>query len=306
MNDHIEPVEEAKRLQEAFRISDDDLDRIRGFGKIVGQKKKITQMIDLFYEWLKTLPEFDEFFSDPEVLKRTIKLQQDYWVEFFRCELNDEYIQRRQIIGEVHARIGLPVEIYIRGMNTSLDLLTGEIYEGGLTDQEYAAATRSVSKLINLDLCVVVETYSKKVTETIEAQSRSLMELSTPVTQIWDGVLLLPLVGIIDTRRAQDIMETTLSKISQTQARTFILDISGVGVVDTAVADHLIQITKATRLMGCECSISGVSPAVAQTIVELGIDVGTVETTGTMQEALARSLRKLGQTITKVQLSNVG
>jgi rsbT co-antagonist protein RsbR len=153
---------------------------------------------------------------------------------------------------------------------------------------------------MNLDLCVVVETYSKKVTEKIEAQSRALMELSTPVTQIWDGVLLLPLVGIIDTRRAQDVMQTTLSKISQTQARTFILDISGVGVVDTAVADHLIQITKATRLMGCECSISGVSPAVAQTIVELGIDVGTVETTGTMQEALARSLRKLGQTITEV------
>jgi rsbT co-antagonist protein RsbR len=306
MSDRIEPVEEAKRLREAFRISDEDLDRIRGFGKVVGKKEQIAQMIDRFYEWLKSLPEFDEFFSDPEVLKRTIKLQQDYWVEFFRCELTDEYIQRRQIVGEVHARIGLPVGIYIRAMNTTLDVLTGQIYEGGLTDQEYAAAIHSVSKLMNLDLCVVVETYSKKVTEKIEAQSRSLMELSTPVTQIWDGVLLLPLVGIIDTRRAQDVMQTTLSKIAQTQARTFILDISGVGVVDTAVANHLIQITKATRLMGCECSISGVSPAVAQTIVELGIDIGTVETTGTMQEALARSLRKLGQTITEVRSSNVG
>jgi rsbT co-antagonist protein RsbR len=119
------------------------------------------------------------------------------------------------------------------------------------------------------------------------------MEMSTPVTQIWEGILLLPLVGLIDSKRAQDIMNASLAKIAETQARSFILDISGVGVVDTAVANHLIKVTKATRLMGCECAISGVSPAIAQTIVELGIDVGEVKTTANMRDALSAAFRAL-------------
>ena len=91
------------------------------------------------------------------------------------------------------------------------------------------------------------------------------MEMSTPVAEIWDDILMLPLVGIIDSKRAQDIMTAVLSRIAETHSRTLILDISGVAVVDTAVANHLIKITKATRLMGCACTISGISPAIAQT-----------------------------------------
>ncbi len=140
------------------------------------------------------------------------------------------------------------------------------------------------------------------ISERIEVMelNRSLMEMSTPVTQVWDGLLLLPLVGIIDTKRARDIMSAMLSEISETRARVFILDISGVGVIDTAVANHLIQITKATSLMGCACIVSGVSPAIAQTIVELGIDVGNVQTTATMQDALVGAFKRLGAEIREV------
>ena len=90
---------------------------------------------------------------------------------------------------------------------------------------------------------------------------------------------------------------STLEKIAESQARIFILDISGVGVVDTAVANHLIKISRATRLMGCECVISGVSPSIAQTIVDLGIDVGDVKTTSTMKDALATAFKQLGMEI---------
>jgi PAS domain S-box-containing protein len=140
------------------------------------------------------------------------------------------------------------------------------------------------------------------ISERIEVMdlNRSLMEMSTPVTQVWDKLLLLPLVGIIDTKRARDIMSAMLSEISETRARVFILDISGVGVIDTAVANHLIQITKATSLMGCDCIVSGVSPAIAQTIVELGIDVGRVQTTATMQDALVGAFERLGAEIREI------
>jgi rsbT co-antagonist protein RsbR len=106
--------------------------------------------------------------------------------------------------------------------------------------------------------------------------------------------VVLPVVGIIDSRRAQDIMAAMLAKIAETRSRVIILDISGVAVVDTAVANHLIKITKATRLMGCECTISGVSPAIAQTIVELGIDVGDVKTTATLQDSLVDAFKRTG------------
>ena len=152
---------------------------------------------------------------------------------------------------------------------------------------------------MHLDTSVIVETYQRMTNEAMSAQSRSLMQLSTPVTQIWEGVLFLPIVGIVDSKRAQEIMNATLSKISEARARAFIMDISGVAVVDTAVANYLIKVTRATRLMGCDTTISGVSPAIAQTIVELGIEVGKVKTTATMQDALSDAFRVLGSEIRK-------
>ena len=169
--------------------------------------------------------------------------------------------------------------------------------EEGLDKEKQLALNTALAKLLHLDTAAVVETYNEMVEETLTAQSKSLMEMSTPVTHIWDGILLLPIVGIIDSKRARDVMNATLEKIAESQARIFILDISGVGVVDTAVANHLIKISRATRLMGCECVISGVSPSIAQTIVDLGIDVGDVKTTSTMKDALATAFKQLGMEI---------
>lgn len=135
----------------------------------------------------------------------------------------------------------------------------------------------------------------RKITEEkIDSQHRAIMEMSTPVTAIWNDILLLPIVGFIDSQRAQDVMAAILSKIDETRARVFIMDISGVAVVDTAVANHLIKITKATRLMGCECMISGLSPAIAQTIVDLGIETGDVRTTATLRDALQGAFASIG------------
>ena len=163
-----------------------------------------------------------------------------------------------------------------------------------IPSEEWGRISSILTRLMHLETAVVVHTYNAVTEEALTAQAKSLMEMSTPVTEIWEGVLLLPIVGIIDSHRAQDIMNAGLTKIAETRARIFILDISGVGVVDTAVANYLINITRATRLMGCEATISGVSPAIAQTIVELGIDVGRMKTTATMQDALAGAFRRQG------------
>jgi len=128
--------------------------------------------------------------------------------------------------------------------------------------------------------------FASDITAEVNRRSLALLEMATPVTKIWDGVLFAPIVGIIDSKRAVDIMNKSLSSIAETQARTLVLDISGVAMVDTAVANHLIKITKAAVLMGCKAIISGISPAIAQTITELGIDLSSIHTTSTIESAL--------------------
>lgn len=130
-----------------------------------------------------------------------------------------------------------------------------------------------------------------------EELHKSLQEMSTPVTPIWDGILLLPLVGIIDSMRTADVMNKSLTKIAETRARVFVLDIAGVATVDTGVANQLIKITKATQFMGCEAIISGVSPAIARTMVELGVSVGDVRTTATLRDAFEIALKRVGSTL---------
>jgi len=132
--------------------------------------------------------------------------------------------------------------------------------------------------------------FATDITSVVEARSFALLEMSTPVTKIWDGVLFAPIVGIVDSRRSHDIMNKALSSIVDHRARTLMLDIGGVAMVDTAVANHLIKIAKAAVLMGCKTIISGISPAIAQTITELGIDLGSIQTTSTIESALREAV----------------
>lgn len=280
----------APELLDLYNISGDDLDRIRELGRRV--VPKLEEYVARFYDWLEKQPEFEELFTDEETLARVRAAQVVYWTEFFQGQVDAPYLVKRRKVGEVHARIGLSLPAYFAAMNLCLDMYAENI--GG-----DANTATSLSRMLHLDTAVVVETFSRLTSQTIAEQSRSLIAMSTPVTAIWRDILLLPIVGVVDSQRAQDIMNGMLTRIADTNARVIILDIGGVAVVDTAVANHLIKITKATRLMGCECTISGVSPAIAQTVVELGIDVGTVQTTATLKDALEMAFDKVGARISE-------
>lgn len=137
-----------------------------------------------------------------------------------------------------------------------------------------------------------------KQEQRLKEQSRTIMEISTPAIKLWDRIIILPVVGVVDSLRAQQMMNTMLEKIMETTSKVIILDIQGVAAVDTAVANHLIKIAKATKLMGCRCLISGISPAVAETLVELGIDLGEVTTSSTLKDALADAFGIMGLKVT--------
>ncbi|MFT3687173.1 MAG: STAS domain-containing protein [Phycisphaerales bacterium] len=143
--------------------------------------------------------------------------------------------------------------------------------------------------------------------EVISRQQDELMELSTPVVTLWDGVLALPLIGVLDSGRTQTVMEGLLQRIVETGAQIAILDITGVATVDTLVAQHLMKTVAAARLMGADCFISGIRPQIAQTIVHLGVDLGNITTKATLAEALRLAIDKLGmKVVRKSALSGAG
>ncbi|MEV6549989.1 STAS domain-containing protein [Streptomyces sp. NPDC051597] len=141
---------------------------------------------------------------------------------------------------------------------------------------------------------VVMETALSSGQELIERQRQQLMEVATPVIQLWESVVAVPLIGTLDSARSQVVMENLLDAIVAQRARYAILDITGVPTVDSLVAQHLMKTVAAARLMGAECLVSGIRPAIAQTIVHLGIDLGTVVTHATLADALAYALRQQG------------
>jgi len=245
-----------------------------------------------------SLPEYARFFATPQKVARVKKSQIEYWGTFFDAIVDESYIEKRRRVGSVHATIGLSLQSYFAGMNLMFDLLTRALTraakDGGFPAGELAGAIAATTKLTHLDTSIVSDAFAELTERTISEQSDAIVAMSTPVAVVWDGILLIPVVGIIDSRRAQDIMSTLLLSIRDTGAGVCILDIGGVGIVDTAVANHFIKITKATRLMGCECIISGLSPAVTQTIVELGVDVSMVSTRATLRDALAIGFQKTG------------
>lgn len=134
----------------------------------------------------------------------------------------------------------------------------------------------------------------------ISRQQQELLELSTPVVKLWDGILALPIIGTLDSARTQVVMESLLQAVVQTNSRYAIIDITGVPTVDTLVAQHLLKTITAARLMGAECIISGVRPQIAQTIVHLGIDLAQVVTKAKLADAFALVLQKSGRTVTRI------
>lgn len=157
-----------------------------------------------------------------------------------------------------------------------------------------AAEMWSLNELLDAMGLYTTEVFLKSREEVVRRQQEELLELSTPVVKLWDGILALPIIGTLDSARTQVVMESLLQAIVQTNSRVAIIDITGVPTVDTVVAQHLLKTVTAARLMGADCIISGVRPQIAQTIVHLGINLLDVTTKSTLAAAFSVALQRLG------------
>ncbi|HET9296733.1 MAG TPA: STAS domain-containing protein [Candidatus Binatia bacterium] len=176
------------------------------------------------------------------------------------------------------------------------DMLRREIRDVEELCREIWATTALLDKLG----LYTTEAYLHSRESIISRQQQELMELSTPVVQLWDNVLALPLIGTLDSERTQVVMENLLEKVVETGASIAIIDITGVPTVDTLVAQHLLKTVAAARLMGADCIISGIRPQIAQTIVHLGINLADIITKATLADAFAIALQRTGAKVTRV------
>ncbi|SES48698.1 STAS domain-containing protein [Actinokineospora terrae] len=175
------------------------------------------------------------------------------------------------------------------------ELIDNDAVEGGLRE------VVAFSRLLDAFGLQTFESYAKAREEVIDEQAEQLLELTTPVVKLWDGVLAVPLVGTLDSARTQVVMEKLLEALVTTGAAHAIIDITGVLAVDTQVAQHLLKTVMAARLMGAECTISGIRPHIAQTIVALGIEFGDITTKSSLADALRHALRRSGVEFTAAE-----
>jgi rsbT co-antagonist protein RsbR len=165
-----------------------------------------------------------------------------------------------------------------------------------------ADAIADVTNLLDQLGLWTMEVYQQAREDTIHRQQEELLELSTPVVKLWDGILALTIIGTLDSARTQVVMETLLQQIVETGSPVVIIDITGVPTVDTLVAQHLLKTVAAARLMGSDCIISGIRPQIAQTIVHLGVDLSAVITKATLADAFAIALSQQGLRVAPKQL----
>src|ERR1700754_104286 len=179
------------------------------------------------------------------------------------------------------------------------EALCGELRTRGVSREELADAVWSVTQLLDALGLFTTEAYLRTREQVIQRQQEELLELSTPVVKLWEGVVAVPLIGTLDSARTQVVMESLLQRILETDSAIAIIDITGVPTVDTLVAQHLLKTVAAARLMGADCIISGIRPHIAQTIVHLGLDLNEVITKSTLAAALVVALEQTGFEITR-------
>jgi rsbT co-antagonist protein RsbR len=285
------------RSRRAFcELTEDDLARLRSLRSFA--EKHTAEIVNAFYELLLSHDQTRKFFPDEATIQRVKRTQSEYFLGLFdgRCDLR--YVEDRLRVGAVHERIGLAPKWYLAAYRKYLDLLREKLY-ASLPPAEAALAYTSVQKIVFFDVTLAIDTYIAANIETLQRHQAALRELSTPVIRVHDRILLLPLVGAIDSVRAQQIMDTVLLRIVEEKAKCIIVDIAGVAVVDTKVADNLVKTTASVRLLGAQTILTGISAQVARTIVQLGVDISAMHTRSRLQEGIELALDLVGKAITE-------
>ena len=275
-------AEELDSRKRFLEFDGDDVQRLHGMYDLT--QEHVDDVIEAFYEHLLAFPETAAFFRDPRLLEHVKGRQKEYFIRLTQGDYDHEYVSDRLALGSIHERIGLPVRSFLGMYAFYLRQIAGLLLKEHRGDPERAfEAFHSLAKLLFFDIGLGVDIYIYQRERTIALQQEAIRELSTPVLTIRDRLLVLPIIGVLDTSRAQQLTEELLKAIRDSRARVVILDVTGVPAVDSAIANHLLQTVEACRLMGAQVIVTGLSSSVAQSLVTLGVDLTKLNAVGDLQ-----------------------
>jgi rsbT co-antagonist protein RsbR len=259
--------------------------------------------------WIKERLEADEF-RDELISKKDLRQQSRQVIDMLVQAIQDSgggdfehpaFDDLRAYLNEISHQRAVkgytPMEnaTYVLSLRNVVGPLLAEELEGNA--EALVREMNYFTRLLDKMGLVMVENFIRSREEIIRQQRADMLELSTPVIKVWDKILTLPIIGTLDSRRAQMMMEALLQKVVETGSTIAILDITGVRTMDTLVANHLIKTVTAARLMGARCILTGVSPAIAQTMVQLGIDLTQITTRAQMADGIKLALEMIGRTV---------
>jgi len=287
------------RRQKFVGFDDQDIVRIMAIKSVVVQNAD--RLTAGFFEYLSHIDEAAPLFKNRQVLEEAKRLKHDHLIAMVQGEYGPAYAEQRVELGVIYSRTGLDVRVFLGAFHQLLRQIGSEIMKRfAKTPQAGFEAFMSLKKIAFFDLGVIVDVLIDERERTIVAQQEAIRELSTPVIQIRDRLLILPIIGLMDSQRAMQVTESLLHAIRANRARVVVMDITGVAAVDSKVANHLIQTVAAARLMGAAVIVTGLSADVAQSLVALGVDLGRINTIGDLQGGLEEAERLLGYKVVPI------
>jgi rsbT co-antagonist protein RsbR len=279
-------------------LGDDDLARIATLKDVVVQGAGAYS--EVFFDHLVRIGEAPALFARREALQEAKRLKRDHLVAMAAGHYGRQYVEQRIALGMLYSRHGLEARGFLGAFHEMMRAIGSDIMHhfAGKPDKGYQGFM-SLKKIGFFDIAIIVDVLIAERERTISLQQEAIRELSTPVLQVRDRLLVLPIIGSIDSQRAKQLTDSLLRAIRANRARLVVMDITGVAAVDSKVANHLIQTVAAARLMGGTVIITGLSAEVAMSLVALGIDLGRIQTMTDLQSGLEEAERLLGYRVVR-------
>lgn len=282
-----------ERRKTIVNLSSEDISRIATLKDVVSQEGD--RYTEDFFRYLHELGEAPALFGRRDALAEAKRRKREHLTALTNAVYDRAYVEQRVALALLYSRCGLETRAFLGAFDHLLGALGDDVMKrsaggAGAAFQRFL----SLKKVAFFDIGIIIDVLMSERERTISQQQDAIRELSTPVLQVRDGLLILPIIGMLDSQRAKQLTDDLLRAIRANRARMVVMDITGVAAVDSKVANHLIQTVAAARLMGCTVIITGLSADVAQALVALGVDLGKITTTADLQGGLEEAERLLG------------
>ena len=269
------------------------------FARVEAMKSEVLDHLDallaIFFDYLKRFEEARGLIGNAALLEEARRLKREHLVAMVQGKYDAHYVTQRFRLGLVYNRAQLDVGLFMGAFHALMSAIGERIIARFPTDSAAAFAHyRSFKKVLFFDLAIIFDGILASREQTIRRQQEAIRELSTPTLQLRERLLILPIIGLLDSHRAKQLADNLLQAIRAHRAKVVVMDVTGVATVDSKVANHLIQTAEAARLMGAVMIVTGLSVEVAQSLVTLGVDLSRLNTMGDLQGGIEQAEKILG------------